>query len=129
MAVDTLHGVAVLDTNVIERLHLLEDPDTPGFVADLTTIFLRDGWTRQEALHQAATSGDMETVHRIGHALKGSSGTMGAPRLAALGAALETAGSSGDQATALALSQILPAELDSFRLAIAPHLGDPSAER
>jgi two-component system, sensor histidine kinase and response regulator len=65
-------------------------------VADLAVMFIGDAEFRLAALGEAVESGDAGSVERAAHTLKGSSGNMGATRMAAVCAELEEAGASGD---------------------------------
>jgi signal transduction histidine kinase/CheY-like chemotaxis protein len=48
---------------------------------DIIRLYLTSGMERVRELHQAIRDADFETVARLAHSLKGSSGTIGAPRL------------------------------------------------
>ncbi len=71
------------------------------FIVDQTIdTFLREGPERMKALHAAFEGCDARGIATAAHALKGSSGSLHAHRVARLFGELETAGKSGDLAAA-----------------------------
>ena len=91
-----------VDLSVLDNLaEMAEDGD--DFVSRLIGTFISDTSSRFVTLHAALDTGDLPLIERTGHALKGSSGNMGATTMAALGAALQGAGQKHDAAGARAL--------------------------
>ena len=91
-----------VDLSVLDNLaEMAEDGD--DFVSRLIGTFISDTSSRIVTLHAALDTGDLPLIERTGHALKGSSGNMGATTMAALGAALQGAGQKHDAAGARAL--------------------------
>jgi signal transduction histidine kinase/DNA-binding NarL/FixJ family response regulator len=68
---------------------LLDATARPELLADLAEIFVQDTERRLNELSEASHRGDSEALARGAHAVKGSSGNMGAARLAELAAVLE----------------------------------------
>ena len=88
---------APLDPGVLAGLRELGDP---GLLPELAEMFLDDASSRVAVLREAVEGGDARSVERIAHTLKGSSGNMGAKRMAAICEELQNAGASGDLARA-----------------------------
>ena len=107
-----------LDLAVLETLRSLQDEDEPDLLAELAGMFLDDAALQLEGLRGAIGEGDAGKVRGISHALKGSSGNLGATRVAGVCAKLEAAGESGDLAAAPRLLERLEAELDLVRPAL-----------
>jgi HPt (histidine-containing phosphotransfer) domain-containing protein len=94
----------VIDMNTVqELLDLCEDGDA-GLLVELIEIFLRDGAAHARAVADGAGTTDLEKVERAAHALKGSSGNLGAHLLMAVAEQVQLASRTGqvDQVVALA---------------------------
>ncbi len=104
-----------LDRRVIEGLFELGGPE---LVAELSDLFLEDVPPRLEALREAIGSGDAPSVGQVAHALKGSSGNMGATRMASICAELEEVGVSEDLTKAPKLLDQLEAEFSRVHPAL-----------
>jgi signal transduction histidine kinase/DNA-binding response OmpR family regulator len=71
----------ILDDTALARLRSLEDPKSPGFVAEIINDFL-NGLTEQvERLRSAAESRDVDGLRTAAHTFKGSSASVGAELL------------------------------------------------
>ncbi len=81
-------------------------------------MFFDDTSFRLAALREALKEGDAHSVERTAHALKGSSGNMGAARMAAICAELQDVGVSGSLAHALDLLGQLEEEFERVRPAL-----------
>lgn len=101
-----------LDGEIIENLRGLGDP---GLLSELAEVFLEEVPERLDALKDAVEKGDPQTVKRIAHTLKGSSGNMGAWRMSRLCLDLEHAGDSEDLSGATGLLQLLNKEFEGVR--------------
>ena len=101
-----------LDPGVLASLRELGDPD---LISELAQIFLDDTSSRLTALREAVEGDDASSVERIAHTLKGSSGNMGATRMAAICAELQNVGASGNLARAPELLGRLVAEFERAR--------------
>jgi CheY-like chemotaxis protein len=90
-----------VDPSVLEALREMSD-DGDEFVAHLITTFIADSETRIAALRDALASRDAHAFERAAHAIKGSSGNVGAVRMAALAGRLQDVGKRGAGAVAAA---------------------------
>ncbi|MEO8945594.1 MAG: response regulator [Gemmatimonadaceae bacterium] len=84
-----------VDLSVLDNLAAMTDSGD-DFVSRLIGTYISDTSSRIVTLHVALDAGDLPLVERTGHALKGSSGNMGATAMAAIGAALQGAGEKHD---------------------------------
>jgi histidine phosphotransfer protein HptB len=82
LAIDALDGV------VFGRLVALE-AEAPGFLAELIAEFESGIARRLSALRDAVRAGDTEGIEFAAHSIRGSCGTVGAMRMAALANDLE----------------------------------------
>ncbi len=103
-------GVAPLDRTVLANLAELEEEDGEDLLGELVSLFEQDARVRLSELHRAVDDGDARAVEVLSHALKGSSGNLGATPMARLCSELERAGSSGDLAQAHGLLEQIEAE-------------------
>jgi two-component system, sensor histidine kinase and response regulator len=103
-----------VDLSVLDNLAAMTE-DGDDFVARLVGTFVSDTSSRLVTLHAALDSGDMPLVERTGHALKGSSGNMGATVMASLGAELQGAGQKQDGTGAEALVEAMEVEFARVR--------------
>jgi|GEM_PF-735008 len=87
---------AAVDKAVLESLRELGGDDEPGLVRELVELFVGDTPGRLEALHDAVRKGDFDEAGRVAHALKSSSGNLGASILAQICAAIEESCREGD---------------------------------
>jgi HPt (histidine-containing phosphotransfer) domain-containing protein len=85
------------------ELRELAECGETGIVQEVLTVFVSDSTERISAMRAACAPLDRERLRKQGHALKGSSGQVGAVALAALCKALETTAeaASHDEITAL----------------------------
>jgi CheY-like chemotaxis protein/HPt (histidine-containing phosphotransfer) domain-containing protein len=91
---------AALDRGALAGLRELQLEDGSDILEELIEMFVADVPPQLVALQEALEAGDGQFVERIAHALKGSSGNMGAVRMAALCTELEEMGRSGELAAA-----------------------------
>jgi two-component system sensor histidine kinase/response regulator len=75
-------------------------------VQELITILRRETPGRMAAIRKASRTGNTEALWRAAHALKGSLGTIGAPRAFRAVDSLEKAGRSADAGTAAVLADV-----------------------
>jgi HPt (histidine-containing phosphotransfer) domain-containing protein len=104
-----------LDPDVLAGLRELGDPD---LLSELTEMFFDDASSRLATLHEAVEGDDAQSLEHVAHALKGSSGSMGATRMAAICTELQDAGASGDLSRAPALLEQLEDEFGRVRPAL-----------
>ena len=107
-----------LDPEMIETLRSLQEEGEPDILAELAEMFFDDAALRLEELRDAIGGADAGRVRGAAHALKGSSGNMGATRVHEVCAELEGAGESGDLAAAPRLLERLGEELALARPAL-----------
>ena len=107
----------VVDPSVLGTLAERLGPRAPAFLASLLGTWETETTARMTALDAAVEAGDAEGVSRAAHALKGSSGSMGALRLAAVAAEVETGSGAGGLDLAAA-QQRLVAEVEQARAAL-----------
>jgi HPt (histidine-containing phosphotransfer) domain-containing protein len=84
----------------------------PRFMSDITTLFREDALVRLHDLRDAAAAQDGDRLARAAHALKSSSGNVGAKRLYILCAAIEENARAGKIGDARELVDQLAGELD-----------------
>jgi HPt (histidine-containing phosphotransfer) domain-containing protein len=100
---------------VLAGLRELGDAD---LLSELSTMFLDDASSSLAALREAVEEGDVLTVERVAHTLKGAAGNMGAPGMAAICAELQDLGASGDLRGAAELLGRLEKEFGRVRPAL-----------
>ncbi len=103
-----------VDLSVLDNLAAMAEGGDE-FVARLIGTFISDTTSRLVTLHVALDALDLVAIERTGHALKGSSGNMGATGMAALGAALQGAGQKQDVVGARELIDDMEAEFVHVR--------------
>jgi HPt (histidine-containing phosphotransfer) domain-containing protein len=91
-------------------------------LSELAESFSGDIGSALPAVREAASAGDARSVERIAHALKGSSGSMGARRMSAICAELQDAGGSGDLPRVPGLLGRLEGEFGRVRAALEAEL-------
>jgi CheY-like chemotaxis protein len=109
---------AFLDEGVLATLRGLQEEGGPDILKKLTELFLEDAPHQIAALREAVQAGETQAVGRIAHTLKGSSGSMGATRMAAVCSELEEVGTSGDSYRAPELLKRLEEEFRRVRAAL-----------
>jgi CheY-like chemotaxis protein/HPt (histidine-containing phosphotransfer) domain-containing protein len=82
-----------VDHAVIENLRELGGSE---MISELAEMFLDDARSDLRTLHEAVEESDARSVERVAHTLGGSSGNMGATRMAVICAELQNVGTSGD---------------------------------
>ena len=110
---------SALDPEVLANLRDLGDAE---LLAELAEMFFGDASSRLGELREAVEAGDAARVGRVAHTLKGSSGNMGARRMAAICAELQDVGDSGDLAQAPGLLEGLEEEFGRVRPALEAEL-------
>jgi HPt (histidine-containing phosphotransfer) domain-containing protein len=86
--------------------------------SELAQLFFEDTSSGLAALRGAVEVGDARTVERVAHTLKGSSGNMGAARMAKICSGIQEVGTSGDLSRAPELLEGLEGEFGRVRLAL-----------
>jgi len=103
-----------LDMDVMDQLLGLDDGEL-GLLEEMLGLYKEDTPGRIEAIGVALAAGDMADMADVAHAVKGSAGTMGAPKVRAVAALLESGGRLGrwDTPAAGLLEQLKAAYADS----------------
>ena len=107
----------------------LQEEGEPDILAELAGMFLDDATHRLEDLREAAEAADTRRVRETAHALKGSSGNLGAKVVAEVCAELEVADESGDVAALPRLLERLEAELGRVRPALEAEASEGAGGR
>jgi HPt (histidine-containing phosphotransfer) domain-containing protein len=107
--------IHALDPVVFGRLVALE-ADAPGFLAELISEFESGVTRRLAALHEAVPAADDDAIEFAAHSIRGSCGTIGAMRMAALANHLEYGTPSRSEVGALVRQLTL--EWDAVRRAL-----------
>lgn len=92
-----------LDLDVMDQLLSLDDGEL-GLLEEMLGLFKEDTPGRILAIEHTLQTGEMTEMADVAHAVKGSAGTMGVPKVRAVAAQLEAAGRLGK-------SDVPPAEL------------------
>jgi len=103
-----------LDLEVMDQLLSLDDGEL-GLLEEMVGLYREDTPDRILAVEKTLGTGEMTEMADVAHAIKGSAGTMGAPRVRAVAAQLEAAGRIGktDVPTEVLLAQLKQAYTDS----------------
>ena len=96
-------------------------------VWEMVPTFLGNRERDVAALRTALEAGDSSTIQRLGHNMKGAGAAYGFPEITNLGAALETAARTADDATARSLTEQLADYLS--RVAVVPAFAAARVER
>ncbi len=95
---------SIIDRTVVSELRGLQSSNDPGFFNHLIDLFVEETPRRLTALREAAERGEPEAIAREAHALKGSSGHLGATRMDALCEILENQSRRGSVSMAIVKS-------------------------
>ena len=104
--------MASINPKVIADLRALQE-GTPGFLAELIDLFLKETVVQIAKLRDAFAARDALPFERAAHTLKGSSGNLGAQAMSRICADLQSIGKAADWKRAAELVPALEAE---FRL-------------
>ncbi len=89
--------------------------DDPEFLTELYSIYVEDACGRLSTLDSALADNDSEKIESVAHALKGSSGNVGAERMSALAAELERVDTAQDPPQAQDLAAALHTEFEAVQ--------------
>ncbi len=109
----------VLDSSALNELR----DNIGNDLAGLFDVFLEDMPLYLEALEKAVAGDDAPALLQAAHAIKGSSGNIGASRLAAIARVLEQRGREGSARNTARLVTELQKELGQVRVALQKELG------
>jgi two-component system, sensor histidine kinase and response regulator len=107
-----------LDRGGLADLRDLQEEGEPDLLKELMELFLADVPLQLALLRKAVEAGDVPSVERVAHTLKGSCGNMGARSMEALCAELEESARSGELGTAPGLISSLEVEFGRARSAL-----------
>jgi HPt (histidine-containing phosphotransfer) domain-containing protein len=112
----------LFDRRCLTELRELQIEGEPDILAEVVQVFLNSTPVRLSDLQQAITQNDAAAVKDLAHALKGSSGTLGARQMAELCLQLEMTGRSGDLGQSEALWLKLEEEFTRVRAVLEAEL-------
>ncbi|MDB4977665.1 MAG: Histidine kinase [Myxococcaceae bacterium] len=112
----------VLDRGALAELNVLGGGD-PEFVRELVRLFDEQAPRYLEVARVALDVGDLQAVAKAAHAMKSSSGYLGARRVSELCRQLEQLAKAGDGAAVSRLIEALTAEYDAARHALTAEVG------
>ena len=101
-----------IDPRALRKLIGLEGDAGRDLLDELIDLFADNAPARIRTLREACAGGDDATATRVAHTLKGSAGTLGAFRLAALAGDLEAASASGGASQSAAEVERVAAAID-----------------
>lgn len=104
-----------INQKVIGELRALQNAGSPGFLAELIDLFLRESEVQIAKLRESFATRDAKTFERIAHTLKGGSGNLGAQAMSRLCADLQTIGHAADWPRAEAVLPSLEAEYQTVK--------------
>jgi signal transduction histidine kinase/DNA-binding response OmpR family regulator len=108
----------LLDLGVLAGLRELQAEGEPDILEELIGLFFEEVPPKLAALREAVEEDDARAVERVAHSLKGSSGNMGAMRMAAVYSEIEKVGGSGELTRAPELIDRLEVDLERTRRAL-----------
>jgi HPt (histidine-containing phosphotransfer) domain-containing protein len=115
----TTPATAAIDEGVLEGYRFLQEEGRPDVVTEFIDIFLADLPGRLDAIRSAVATRDPHAIRSAGHALKGAAGSIGAVRVAALAAELESVGRAGQTSGTDELAESIAVEAELARATLA----------
>lgn len=91
---DPASAASQLDLDVMDQLLGLDDGEL-GLLEEMLGLYKEDTPGRIQAIEAALADGRLAEMADVAHAVKGSAGTMGAPKVRAVAAQMEAAGRTG----------------------------------
>jgi CheY-like chemotaxis protein len=123
VAAARLRQEPAIDSKVFEEFRTLgADSGANNFVTELIDQYLAESTSRMATLKDAAKHGDAPALRRVTHSLRGSSGTVGAHRMAELCRDLETLARGTTLDGSLAMVTALEDEFERVGLALYAEL-------
>jgi HPt (histidine-containing phosphotransfer) domain-containing protein len=99
-----------IDPKVIADLRALEEGGSPGFLAELIDLFLKEEPQYRARLRDALARRDAALLERAAHTLKGSGGNLGAKELSGLASRLQDVARAANWAEAALLLEKIETE-------------------
>ena len=124
--VSSTNPIPCLNQNVLADLRALSDARGRDLVSELTGTFFAVLPERLDAMTAAAAAGDANAVAAVAHKLKGGAACIGADRVAALCAALESMGDAGSLEGPETLIEELKGETEKLRQALTRQSAAPT---
>jgi HPt (histidine-containing phosphotransfer) domain-containing protein len=115
--------VTAINPKVISDLRALQSPSSPGFLAELIDLFLKEAAVLVSKLRDALGRKDAKQFEHAAHTLKGSCGNLGAQAMSRLAADLQAAGHAADWGRAAALLPGLEEEFRTVRIELESEKG------
>ena len=116
-------SIESVDREILASIRDLQGDGEPDLLAELIDLYLEDAPARIEAVKLAFTQGDAKALALAAHTLKGSSGNLGAKRIAALAGLLEEQGRLGSTTKAGPILQQLEREFALVRKTLEAEKG------
>ena len=107
--------VAAINQKVIDDLRALQSAGSPGFLAELIDLFLKEAEVHVSKLRDALAARDARVFERSAHTLKGSCGNLGAQAMSRICADLQNVGHGADWNRAAELLPTLEAEFSAVQ--------------
>jgi HPt (histidine-containing phosphotransfer) domain-containing protein len=107
--------VGAINPKVIADLRALQSAGSPGFLAELIDLFLKEAAGHVAKLRETLHSKDARAFERAAHTLKGSCGNLGAQAMSRMCADLQTVGHDADWVRG---AELLPAVEEEFKAVI-----------
>jgi len=104
--------VGAINPKVIADLRALQSAGSPGFLAELIDLFLKEAGGHVAKLRESLATKDARTFERSAHTLKGSCGNLGAQAMSRICADLQTVGHEANWARA---AELLPTLEEEFK--------------
>jgi signal transduction histidine kinase/CheY-like chemotaxis protein len=96
-------GGTALDPRALEQIRALQQPGAPDLVAKIIALYLENSRSLMEKIRAALAAGDANALREAAHALKSSSGNVGATGLVEIARQLEALGRDGKSDAAAGL--------------------------
>jgi CheY-like chemotaxis protein len=113
-----------LDRASLDEMRTYADDDADELIADLAETFFMAAAERLQGMREGFAAGDAKVIADSAHGLKGSAGTLGAPRLYDLCRLLELHGREVGLPADDSLIDEIERELEAVRAAIQQELGE-----
>jgi len=122
---------SALSGEVVARLRALAEGSEPDLLKQIFTSFLSDSAERIGLLRIAASKNDAERLQKTAHALKGSSGNIGATHMMDIARQLEAISSAFRMTETMPLIEEIEAEFERTKIEINEIIrnSDPSHEK
>ncbi|MBI3856754.1 MAG: Hpt domain-containing protein [Planctomycetes bacterium] len=108
--------MASINPRVIADLRSLQSGGSPGFLAELIDLFLKEAEAHVTKLRESLAARDAKVFERSAHTLKGSCGNLGAQAMSRICADLQNVGHDADWTRA---AELLPGLEAEFRTVTA----------